>query len=88
MFAESSSLAWFYEETFRWGQLGPRSGRPGNLVREHALSSGLRQGVGLGFELLVVCADAGVSDNHGDDGAINVPKLKRFWWGFLSLSTA
>ena len=21
MFAESSSLAWFYEETFRWGQL-------------------------------------------------------------------
>ena len=21
MFAESSSLAWFYEETFRWGPL-------------------------------------------------------------------
>ena len=21
MFAESSSLAWFYEETFRWGQM-------------------------------------------------------------------
>ena len=25
MFAESSSLAWFYEETFRWGQIATRN---------------------------------------------------------------
>ena len=31
MFFESSSLAWFYEETFRWGHEGKILGRPSAL---------------------------------------------------------
>ena len=57
VFAESSSLAWFYEETFRWGRVGRRIGaipqqrllgllreiHRGNGVLAHGLLIGLVQ---------------------------------------------
>jgi len=38
--------------------------RAADLVGEDALGTGCRQGVGLGIEKLVVCRDAGITEDH------------------------
>lgn len=45
-------------------ELRPRPGRAADLVGEDALRAGGREGVVLGFKLLVVGRDAGVSKYH------------------------
>jgi uncharacterized protein (DUF1778 family) len=45
-------------------QLGPAAGRAGDLVSEDPLGTRRLKGVELAVQVLAVCADAGISDDH------------------------
>ena len=45
-------------------QLGPAADRAGDLVSEDPLGTRCLQGVELAVKVLVLCADAGISDDH------------------------
>jgi hypothetical protein len=45
-------------------QLGPAAGRAGDLVSKYLLCTRRLQGIELAVQVLVLCADAGVSDDH------------------------
>ena len=55
------ALAQLIEQTV---QLGPATRRAGDLVSENSLGTRRLQGVELAVQALVVCADAGISDDH------------------------
>jgi hypothetical protein len=60
-------------------QLGPAAGRAGDLVSEDLLGTRRLQGVELAVQVLVLCADAGISDDH----AALVPKTSQNRKGFV-----